>query len=238
MDHLSGEEGPIVPPQQRRRMAKRDKKWKCTPYTCGKCHSFLIPVDQTGVVNLSPGKKSCFSCQTRLSRRWRFKTRPSKLRSHVVRGPCCLNLQILPWRWRQHGPPKRYYPTTAIHGVTAQKTMGWITVHQSLSDAVLHLEGTASITSNRKQRGLENRPLSAEWKIYTKMISGVYKGHQTSLTKWIQAECDGHDIELGWEEQKCIQNFGGKKWHTNIIFTEAGCEDRGRMKLHLDHFQW
>jgi len=26
-----------------------------------------------------------------------------------------------PWRWRQHGPPKRWYPTTAQHGVTTQR---------------------------------------------------------------------------------------------------------------------
>jgi len=30
-----------------------------------------------------------------------------------------------PWRWRQHGPPKRY-PTTTLHGVTNQKTSIWI----------------------------------------------------------------------------------------------------------------
>jgi hypothetical protein len=26
-----------------------------------------------------------------------------------------------PRRWRQHGPPKRWYPTTTLHGVTTQK---------------------------------------------------------------------------------------------------------------------
>jgi hypothetical protein len=26
------------------------------------------------------------------------------------------------WRWRQHGPPKWWYPTTTLHGVTTQKT--------------------------------------------------------------------------------------------------------------------
>jgi len=30
---------------------------------------------------------------------------------------------ILPWRWRQYDPPKRwYYPSTALHGATTQKT--------------------------------------------------------------------------------------------------------------------
>jgi len=27
--------------------------------------------------------------------------------------------------WRQHGPPKRRYPTTNLHGVTTQKTSTW-----------------------------------------------------------------------------------------------------------------
>jgi hypothetical protein len=28
--------------------------------------------------------------------------------------------------WRQHDPPKRWYPTTSSHGVTIQKTATWI----------------------------------------------------------------------------------------------------------------
>jgi len=31
-------------------------------------------------------------------------------------------------RWRQHGPPKRWYPTATLHGVTAQKNSTLITV--------------------------------------------------------------------------------------------------------------
>jgi len=31
--------------------------------------------------------------------------------------------QTSPWRWRQHGPPKRWYPTS-LHGVKIQKS--WI----------------------------------------------------------------------------------------------------------------
>jgi len=26
------------------------------------------------------------------------------------------------WRWMQQGPPKRWYPTATLHGVTTQKT--------------------------------------------------------------------------------------------------------------------
>jgi hypothetical protein len=30
------------------------------------------------------------------------------------------------WRWRQHGPLKRWYLNTTLHGVTTQKTSTWI----------------------------------------------------------------------------------------------------------------
>jgi hypothetical protein len=30
-----------------------------------------------------------------------------------------------PWRWRQNGSPKRWYPITILHGVTTQKTSAW-----------------------------------------------------------------------------------------------------------------
>jgi len=36
-----------------------------------------------------------------------------------------LTLATSPWRWRQHGPPKRVYPTTS-DDVTTQKTSTWI----------------------------------------------------------------------------------------------------------------
>jgi len=29
------------------------------------------------------------------------------------------------WRWRKHGPPKRWYPTTSLYGVTTEKTTIW-----------------------------------------------------------------------------------------------------------------
>jgi len=31
-------------------------------------------------------------------------------------------LLSLPWGWRHQDPPKHWYPTTALHGVTSQKT--------------------------------------------------------------------------------------------------------------------
>jgi len=35
---------------------------------------------------------------------------------------------VTPRRWRQQGPPKRWYPTTTLHGITTQKTMTWIKI--------------------------------------------------------------------------------------------------------------
>jgi len=31
-----------------------------------------------------------------------------------------------PFRWKQHGPLKYWYPTTTQHGITKQKTSTWI----------------------------------------------------------------------------------------------------------------
>jgi hypothetical protein len=39
-----------------------------------------------------------------------------------------------PWRWRQHGPPKRWYPTATLHGVRTQKTSSWIFTADKTSD--------------------------------------------------------------------------------------------------------
>jgi hypothetical protein len=36
------------------------------------------------------------------------------------------DLDTSPWRWRQHGPLKRWYPTTTLHCVTTQETSTWI----------------------------------------------------------------------------------------------------------------
>jgi hypothetical protein len=33
---------------------------------------------------------------------------------------------LQPWRWKQHYPPKYWYPPTKLHGVTTQKTTIWI----------------------------------------------------------------------------------------------------------------
>jgi hypothetical protein len=32
---------------------------------------------------------------------------------------------LQPWRWRQHGPPKHWCPTTKLHGTTTQKTLNY-----------------------------------------------------------------------------------------------------------------
>jgi hypothetical protein len=53
--HLSGEGGSHC-------VASREitnKKWKYTPSTCGECHRFFLPVEQTGVANKCHGREVC-----------------------------------------------------------------------------------------------------------------------------------------------------------------------------------
>jgi hypothetical protein len=38
-----------------------------------------------------------------------------------------------PWRWRQQGPPKRWYLTITLHGVTTQKTSTWVFIAVKVS---------------------------------------------------------------------------------------------------------
>jgi len=38
-----------------------------------------------------------------------------------------------PWRWKQHGPPKLWYPTTSLHDVISQKITTWITIQAPLT---------------------------------------------------------------------------------------------------------
>jgi hypothetical protein len=61
----------------------------------------------------------------RFSRHWRSKSRSSGLWRRVVLWwdtNVSEDLSPSPWRWRQHWPPKRWCPTTKLHGVTNQKT--------------------------------------------------------------------------------------------------------------------
>jgi hypothetical protein len=39
---------------------------------------------------------------------------------------------VLGWRWRQYGPPKRWHPTTTLHGLTTQKPWTWISIQSPL----------------------------------------------------------------------------------------------------------
>jgi len=39
-----------------------------------------------------------------------------------------------PWKWWQHGPPKRLYPSTSLHGATTQKATTWIFICPSVNE--------------------------------------------------------------------------------------------------------
>jgi hypothetical protein len=56
-------------------------------------------------------------------------------------------LHRLLWRWRQHGTPKRRYPTTTLHGVTTQKNSTWKTwpPWKPLNQTVLYILNKAKL---------------------------------------------------------------------------------------------
>jgi len=57
------------------------------------------------------------------SMHWNFGILPKHCTASQSRKP---RIESLPWRWRQHGPLKRWYVTTTLHGVTTEKTSTWI----------------------------------------------------------------------------------------------------------------
>jgi len=69
----------------------------------------------------------------------------------------------LKWRWRQHGPPKRWYTTTTLHGVETQKTTTWIqTLLIYLESLILPCQPLSPFQSNKVRLPLaleHERPL-------------------------------------------------------------------------------
>jgi len=53
---------------------------------------------------------------------WGFHGRENSSRGLLGCDAVLLCYGRISWRWRQHEPPKRWYPTTTPHGVTTQKT--------------------------------------------------------------------------------------------------------------------
>jgi hypothetical protein len=74
-----------------------------------------------------------------------------------VRGPRYLSVFRVKWRWSQHGPPKRWHPTTTLHGVTTLMTATWnVTAVKASSDmySVMCLPLTeVKITTNHASEG-------------------------------------------------------------------------------------
>jgi hypothetical protein len=57
-------------------------------------------------------------------------------------------LDHAPWRWRHLGPPKRWFPTTLLHGVATQKTTAWIFYTSWSRPVFLSLCATIFLNSN------------------------------------------------------------------------------------------
>jgi len=45
---------------------------------------------------------------------------------------------VTPWRWRQQGPPKSWYPITTLYGVTTRKTSVRLFTAVKTSNLKLH----------------------------------------------------------------------------------------------------
>jgi hypothetical protein len=56
----------------------------------------------------------------------------------------------LPWKWRQHGPPKPWYSDTSLQGITIQKTATWTftAVKTSNLPSQLYVEFHTPLVSN------------------------------------------------------------------------------------------
>jgi len=70
------------------------------------------------------GRPCCLYLQgeiwdSRFTRRWKFKSRLYELWRRV-------ELWLDTWGWRQQGPPKWWYPSTTLYGVTTQNNSTWM----------------------------------------------------------------------------------------------------------------
>jgi hypothetical protein len=79
-------------------------------------HASLTSAVDWGPAALLPGKEPP---GTPWIGRW-----VSQNKSHDCHENVC-NYDTLRWRWSGQDPPKRWYRTTSLHGITTQKTSTW-----------------------------------------------------------------------------------------------------------------
>jgi len=84
-----------------------------------------FPVNGARSIRCTCVESVTISLPRKSMQRWHFVTRVTqsffKLRSSRLR---CFHPQCevtSRWRWRQHGSPKRWYPTTTLHGFRTQR---------------------------------------------------------------------------------------------------------------------
>jgi hypothetical protein len=90
-----------------------------------------------------------------------FIYRSAYIRREVVLHSTLCDIKFLnaakPWRWRQLGPPKRWYPTTTLHSVTTQKTTWIFTLKM---EAAWTSETLASSNNTTRRHSLECHDLN------------------------------------------------------------------------------
>jgi hypothetical protein len=73
---------------------------------------------------VSYATKRGVTTQGTATRRWRQQGPPNRWYPTSML-PGLTAQKTATWRWIQQGPPKRWYPTAILHGVTTQKTATW-----------------------------------------------------------------------------------------------------------------
>jgi hypothetical protein len=127
------------------------------------------------------------------------------------------------WRWRQHGPPKHWYPVTALHGVTAQKTTSnFITVSRTFIDHALFYQWFIKDVTMKGVHYEENERWASTkksydliyWnKVYMKSgsnISSLYYLWREAFLNMMECKCYVTDKKWIWMINQ--QRMGRKQW--------------------------
>jgi len=121
------------------------------------------------------------------------------------------NVGILPqhytvWRWRQHGPPKRRYPTTTLHDVTTQNST-WI---WKLQVSHVYIHQHTKYLSLQNVISFKNHTDRHHLPVYSKVRN--FTVHLNSFLQVLEQESRHHNYVFICLTHcmKCL--FGGSIW--------------------------
>jgi hypothetical protein len=105
-----------------------------------------------------------------------------QLQNHVIFLP--FQKENYLWRWRQRGPPKHWYPTTTLHGVTTQK------------NSTFHAHRSENLKSHTIWRHNFIETIQIEWASEKREWERESNDRRKSMGKIISDECSGSLILL------------------------------------------